>query len=47
MIPYIPADRESIELDEDKCEEDTYESVTEKKRREHVVVEGQITFFDE
>jgi len=47
MIPYIPADRESIEPDEDECGKDICSSVTEKKKREQIVVEGQITLFDE
>jgi hypothetical protein len=47
MIPYIPADRESIEPNKDKCEDIKVKPVYEKKKREYVVIEGQVTLFDE
>ena len=47
MIPFIPADKEPIEPDKDECGVDIQKAVSNKKKQEQVVVEGQITLYDD
>ena len=47
MIPFIPADKEPIESDKDECGVDIQMPVNDKKKKERVVFEGQITLYDE